>query len=122
MSPNATVPPTTETTRTDLRDKFNTGLYYERVQRGELLARIVETKHPSRQRAHQPHCMTSQVVEYTDEHGSLVAVVHQYELPWGGLGASGRPEPKMLLWQGVLFGRGRLVPAHARQRPLRLRR
>jgi len=105
MSPNdaTPTPPAVETTHADLQEKFNTGRFYERAQSGELRQRVVDAKHPSRLRAHQPFCTESQVVEYYDATDRLVAKVHQYKLPWGGLGASGRPDPKVLLWENQLL-------------------
>jgi hypothetical protein len=40
---------------------------------------------------------------YDDASGVMVAVVHQYLRPDGSLGASGLPDPKRLLVNGILY-------------------
>jgi hypothetical protein len=50
-----------------------------------------------------PPCTRSQVIGYRRHGRELVAVVHQYVLASGRLGASGRPDPKLLLHDGVLY-------------------
>ncbi len=40
---------------------------------------------------------------YEDSTGVMVALVHQYLLPSGALGASGRPDPKRLILNGLLY-------------------
>jgi hypothetical protein len=44
----------------------------------------------------------SQTVEYYDG-DNRVALVHQYLRPDGTIGASGRPDPKALLEDGILY-------------------
>ena len=39
------------------------------------------------------------MVRYLDADGNVVAMVHQYLLPDGTLGASGNPDPKWLFWR-----------------------
>ena len=48
---------------------------------------------------HQPPGTRSQVVSYWFM-GSKIAVCHQYVLPDGSFGASGKPDPKALEYQG----------------------
>jgi hypothetical protein len=48
-------------------------------------------------------CTRSQYLIYVDNNGKKVAGVHQYLRPDGKLGASGRPDPKELLINGVLY-------------------
>ena len=50
-----------------------------------------------------PPCTLSQIVKYLDASGRPVAVVHQYLLANGTLGASGRPDPKWLLHDGTIL-------------------
>lgn len=50
-----------------------------------------------------PPCTLSQVLMYRDTRGQLVAVVHQYLLADGSLGASGRPDPKYVFEDGVIY-------------------
>lgn len=50
-----------------------------------------------------PPCTLSQVIGYQTPGHELVAVVHQYVLPSGQLGASGRPDPKLLVHDGTIY-------------------
>lgn len=86
-----------------LRQLFNEGFYYERVQDGTLIAEVWEQWHPSPKRSCQPDCTHSQMVLYTEQDGTPVAYVHQYLRPDRRLGASGRPDPKMLVVGGELL-------------------
>jgi hypothetical protein len=82
---------------------FNENDLWARVQRGELTKKLVDESHPTSPRASLPVCTRSQIVAYLDDKGAKVALVHQYLLPDGTLGASGRPDPKHLLLNGVLY-------------------
>lgn len=82
---------------------FNERGYAARVASGELQARILKDRHPSAPRARVPHCTRSQSIAYLDANGDEVAMVHQYLQPNGTLGGSGRPDPKRLLVDGVLY-------------------
>ena len=93
-----------------MRRRFNEGQYWERVQNGELSETILENHHPTPPAAHQPFCTHSQMISYRKQ-GTEVARVHQYLLPDGTLGASGRPDPKRLFEDGILY---RLVKKHHR--------
>lgn len=86
----------------ELQRLFNAGRYYERVLDGELVARIrIDRDAPERD--YLPVGTRSQTVQYFAQDGQRVAVVHQYLLPDGTLGASGKPDPKMLLVGNVLY-------------------
>jgi hypothetical protein len=52
--------------------------------------------------SHQPPGTRSQSVPYY-RMGLLIAICHQYTLPDGGFGASGKPDPKMLQYRGHSF-------------------
>ncbi|HEV8364995.1 MAG TPA: hypothetical protein VGQ52_15885 [Gemmatimonadaceae bacterium] len=45
----------------------------------------------------------SQIIAYHAFGGAMVAVVHQYLLPDGSIGASGLPDPKRLLINNMLY-------------------
>lgn len=87
--------------KSTLRRMFNEGRYYERVQSGELSALTERQKTPS-PRYQQPPGTVSEEVAYFDG-GIKVARVHQFVLPDGTIGASGRPDPKAILREGVLY-------------------
>lgn len=86
----------------EIRQLFNDGDFWARSQRGELTQTVMAESHPRPPRASLPTCTRSQIVAYFDAQDVKVALVHQYLLPDGSLGASGRPDPKKLLVNGVL--------------------
>jgi hypothetical protein len=45
----------------------------------------------------------SQMISYRDSNDDEVARVHQYVKPNGAIGASGRPDPKRVLKDGILY-------------------
>lgn len=88
---------------------FNDGHYWQRAIAGELTTTVMEDRHPSLTVANEPFCTRSQMVSYRDPTGNEVARVHQYLRTDGTIGASGRPDPKRLLVDGILY---RLVKGH----------
>ncbi len=88
-----------------IRQQFNAGDYTGRVQRGEL-RQIVRLEKPLSEATclakGYPFGTRKQLLEYYD--GDLrVAMVHLVLLPDGTIGASGLPDPKVLLVNGVLW-------------------
>jgi hypothetical protein len=87
----------------ELRRIFNDGDYYGRACRNELLT-SVEAERPAPPSAGQPPGTMSRVVVYYDLPSlRRVALVHEYRLPDGTLGASGRPDPKRILLEGEIL-------------------
>ena len=86
-----------------LRKIYNQNDFQGKVQRGLLTARIVKEHHPSPPLAFVPYCTRSQLVSYHEPGGKKVAIVHQYLQPDGTLGASGKPDPKFLLHNGIRY-------------------
>lgn len=83
---------------------FNEGHYYDRVLSGYIQAVVAQDFHPSQTAAHEPWCTRSQLVGYVDlALGRTVARVHQYLRTDGTLGASGRPDPKMIYDDGMVY-------------------
>jgi len=79
---------------TTLRQRFNAPGLFEQMQRGEL-APQVDHESLAGPASGQPPGTKSQRVLY--KRGDvLTAVVHQYMLPDGSIGASGLPDPKWL--------------------------
>lgn len=101
MSPSS--PPPRAVSPRALREMFNDGDYDGRVATGELQRRVVSDRHPSSPQANVPYCTRSQLVQYQDGSGTEVATCHQYLQPDGTLGASGRPDPKRLFKDGILY-------------------
>jgi hypothetical protein len=97
------IPPTRKVSPRELRQIFNHERYAERVASGEFTTRIVREHHPTSPKAHVPFCTWSQKIAYLDRGEHEVATVHQYLQPDGSLGASGLPDPKRLLLNGVLY-------------------
>lgn len=81
---------------------FNEGRYFERLQLNELVA-SVEREHLAPPGAGQPPGTMSRMVWYFDLHFNRVALVHEYRLPDGSVGASGRPDPKRLILEGEIL-------------------
>lgn len=82
---------------------FNSGRYVARAAADELITRVMRDHHPSSPKARVPFCTRSQSIAYFDRKGDEVATAHQYLLPNGRLGASGQPDPKRILHDGILY-------------------
>src|SRR5271169_2032607 len=95
-------PPIVRVSQWRMRRRFNRGRYYERVKSGELATRMNQS-HPSRTKANEPFCTWTQEVFYIDATNQEIARVHQYLRPDGTLGASGLPDPKMLVEGNVMY-------------------
>jgi hypothetical protein len=89
----------------EIRKLFNEGRYYERMQAGEFRAQIIRQVLVRRGDRRIRNAF-SQTVQYWDRFGNLVAVVHQYRKRDGSLGASGRPDPKFLRHEDVIYRPG----------------
>lgn len=87
----------------DLRAMFNAGRFPERAASGELRAIVSSERHPSSPKAPVPYCTRSQMISYLDRNGKKLAMAHQYLRPDGTLGASGKPDPKRVVHDGVLY-------------------
>jgi len=85
-----------------LRRLFNQHRYWEKLLSGELRPYILRSV-LAPALAQQPPGTLSQIVSYLDSQGQEVARVHQYLRSDGTTGASGRPDPKKLLHNGVLY-------------------
>jgi hypothetical protein len=86
---------------------FNEGRYWERTQSGgDLTARVRRATHPTRPEAKQPYCTSTQMVSYFDVDNVEVARVHQYLVADGSIGGKGRPDPKRMFVNGVIYAVG----------------
>lgn len=88
---------------TELRRMFNEGKYLERAQAREFSERIIADRHPSKPKANEPFCTRSQMVSYIDRGGREVVRFHRYLRTDGTLGASGKPDPKVILYNLVQY-------------------
>jgi hypothetical protein len=85
-----------------IRQLFIDARILEKVQSGELVAHLLDEHAPSPD-AGQDEGTKSQYIAYRTKGGKTIAEVHQYLRKDGSLGASGKPDPKMLLHEGVLY-------------------
>lgn len=86
----------------ELRRIFNENRYFERMQEGELHSYIVK-QNRRRGGDRRVRNAMSQTVEYRDQHGRRVAIVHQYRLKDGRLGGSGKPDPKVVVHEEIVY-------------------
>lgn len=86
----------------EMRQKFNGSGYWENVKSGNWTAHILESR-ISDALIQETVGITSVMLSYRDENGNEMARVHQYQRPDGSLAASGRPDPKRLFLNGVLY-------------------
>ena len=98
-----TQPPKCVVSAAELRQMFNEHQFWERANSGELTTKVIRESHPSPPRARLPECTRSQLIAYFNRDGVKVALAHQYLQPDGTLGAGGRPDPKRLLMNGLLY-------------------
>ena len=82
---------------------FNNGGYLERIQSGELIPDIRKDRHPLPLTSGQRWCTHSQFIVYFDANYQEVVRVHRYWREDGTLGASGQPDPKRLIVDGIIY-------------------
>jgi len=85
----------------ELSDMFNV-LIVPDLLAGHLRVVTVVDKHPTTNRANEPFCTRSQFIEILSSSGERIAGAHQYLRTDGTLGASGRPDPKIVVVEGVI--------------------
>ncbi len=88
----------------ELRRIFSEERILEKVEQGELTAEVDPTRngHPSPPLADEPICTRSQILIYRMLDGQKIAEAHQYLREDGTTGASGVPDPKEVLHNGIL--------------------
>ncbi len=94
--------PIIRVTAAELRRIFNEEGCVERAQTGELVAVIVHSGTPNPEIGLPPGSR-SQLVSYRTAGGEELARAHRYLLPDGKIGASGKPDPKRVFRDGVLY-------------------
>ena len=85
-----------------MRQRFNEGGYWEKVLNREWTEHILESR-ISDALEKETVQITSVMISYHDENGEEMARVHQYMRPDRSIAASGRPDPKRLVQDGVLY-------------------
>jgi len=86
----------------ELRKIFNDNNYWDRLRAGEFHKKKLDDDH-AKPRPRIPRCTRSQILAYIDENGNWIAVVHQFLKRDGTLGGGGRPDPKWLFHEGILY-------------------
>jgi hypothetical protein len=87
---------------TRLRELFRAARILERVESGELDAVVTSQNEPNPQ-YNQPEGTVSQTITYFDKDRKQAAQAHQFLLSDGSIGGSGKPDPKRVLYEGVLY-------------------
>ncbi|MDO8434967.1 MAG: hypothetical protein Q7S58_21420 [Candidatus Binatus sp.] len=90
---------------TELRRLFNEN-YLPQIGTNKIEERVMRGagKHPAPAPAQEPYCTESQQVSYRDPAtGKELARAHRYVRPDGTLGASGKPDPKRVSVNDVLY-------------------
>lgn len=85
-----------------IRQKF-VELKIEEQLEARKLRPVVRISRPPRADHNQPPGTMSQLVDVLDASGTCVAEFHQYLLPDGSIGASGRRDPKGVLVAGIYY-------------------
>jgi len=63
--------------------------------------------HPSPAASAEPKCTRSQILAYHDpDSGERIVLLHQYRRPDGNFGGKGKPDPKVILINGILHVAG----------------
>ena len=89
-------------TSVEMCKRFNEGGYWDKVKSGELTAHLLASN-VSVMLTHETVEITSMMLSYRDQAGNEIARVHQFVRPDGSLAASGLPDPKRLLENGILY-------------------
>jgi hypothetical protein len=92
----------------ELRRRFNEGNYEDRKNAGEFREFERYSYHPSPPPAEEPECTHTQMIAYLDHEDCRIVNVHQFLRKDGTIGAKGRPDPKAMLIDDILY----YVPVH----------
>jgi hypothetical protein len=85
----------------ELRRRFAEGDYLNRAARGEFGC-CLATSNPSGSRDEPPGTRTV-VVSFVDDALNRIFLVHFYLRPDGTIGGSGKPDPKWLFEDGIVY-------------------
>jgi len=77
-----------------LRRLFSMGEFEERAKAGILTTRVrAGSEHPAPSHLGAPPGTVSHMLQYFEPNGRIVAMAHEYVLPDGSVGASGKRDP-----------------------------
>jgi hypothetical protein len=85
----------------ELRERFNRGDYLSRASIGEFTCCLRDEARATS--ADEPAGTRSLTIGYLDRDGRRAFMVHLYLRPNGTIGGSGRPDPKWLVEDGVVY-------------------
>jgi|SRR5208282_1269013 hypothetical protein len=78
--------------------------YLDDITAGKIVETVMENRHPSLIAANEPYCTKSQMVSYRNPTtNEELARAHRYVRPNGSIGASGKPDPKRVLFDGIWY-------------------
>lgn len=89
-----------------MRRLFNEESFVEQALAGHMQEVVVHSGTPSEDAQKAlglPPGTKSQMLSYRDSNNLELARAHRYLLPDGTLGASGKPDPKRVLKDGILY-------------------
>src|SRR5262245_51311602 len=87
----------------ELRTMFNDGRYWERVQAGELYAKIIHEGTPTLESGQPPGTRTMMIEIRESENGPALAHCHGFIQPGWVIGASHRLDPKRIWKDGKVY-------------------
>ena len=93
---------TTHVEKDALRALFNEHVR-PRIDSGELTSIVTDDRKPASLPPSEPFCTRSQFVRYITRERAEIAGCHQYLRPDGQVGASGKPDPKIVVHEGVAY-------------------
>lgn len=93
-----------EVSPTFLRKLFNESDLWHRSMIGELHTVKIADGHPAPSKSGEPYCTRSLRVAWVDEDGNALVHVHFYLQKDGTIGGSGKPDPKLMLHEGTVYG------------------
>ena len=104
MSDNPTPkqPQIKRVTSAEMCKRFNEGLYWEKLKSGELTEHILE-ENISTLLTQEPGRIRSQMVSYRDSENNEIARCHQFLRDDNSVAAFGKPDPKRLFEDGILY-------------------
>ncbi len=79
-----------------IRQHFNKSQIFEKANDGIINTKVKRSSHLKRPPPSEPYCTHSQILFYSTHGGKPLAIAHQYLRPDGTIGASGRPDPKIV--------------------------
>lgn len=85
----------------ELRRRFAEGDYLNRAERGEFGCCLTDTNPAGS--PDEPAGTRTVVVSYFDDAFNRIFIVHFYLRPDGTIGGSGKPDPKWLFEDGVVY-------------------